>query len=105
MVEWSGMNDVAPYAWAGGAGVLGRMMFHARQVQRGKRKPWSWALLFDMPIALGMGWGVYGLCVWADLAPEPTVSAAIAASDLGPYSIDLVFAWIGRKYFKVETGE
>lgn len=99
MADWTGMNEAVPYAWTGAAGIIGRLMFHARQVQRGKRKPWSWALLFDLPIAFGMGWGVYGLCVWGALGPEPTVSASIAASYLGPYSIDRVFAWVGQRYF------
>lgn len=100
MADWPGMNEAIPYAWTGGAGVIGRLMFHARQVQQGKRKAWSWALLFDLPIALGMGWGVYGFCVWASLGAEPTVSAAIAASYLGPFAIDRAFGWIGAKYFK-----
>lgn len=93
------MNEAVPYAWTGGAGIIGRLMFHARQVQMGKRKPWTWALAFDLPIALGMGWGIYGACVWQGLEPEPTISAAIAASYLGPYSIDLGLSWLGRKYF------
>lgn len=99
MSDWAGMNEAVPYAWTGGAGIIGRLMFHARQVQMGKRKPWTWALLFDLPIAFGMGWGVYGLCVWASLDPEPTISASIAASYLGPYSIDRAFTWFGSKYF------
>jgi hypothetical protein len=74
-------------------------MFHARQVQMGKRKPASWALLFDLPIAFGMGWGVLGVCLWFDLPPGMIISAAIAAAYLGPYTIDRAFAWIGRKYF------
>jgi len=98
MPDWNGVgHDAAPYIWTGGAGLIGRMMFHARQVQRGSRKPWSWALLWDLPIALGMGWGAYGLCVWAGLGLEPTVSASIAASYLGPYSLDrLAAAWAAR---------
>jgi len=99
MADWSGMNEAMPYAWTGGAGVMGRLMFHARQVQQGKRKPLTWALLFDLPIALAMGWMVYGLCVWFDLAAQPTVSAAIAASYLGPYSVDRVFTLLADKWF------
>lgn len=32
MPDWNGLNEAAPYAWTGGAGVLGRLMYHARQV-------------------------------------------------------------------------
>lgn len=91
MEPWPGLGEVANYAWTGGAGLLGRIMYHARQVQQGKRKPLSWALLLDLPIAFGMGWIAYGLCVWLALAPQVTVSAAIAASYLGPLSLDRIF--------------
>lgn len=97
MTEWPHINDA--YAWTGGAGIMGRLMFHARMVQQGRRKPLSWALLFDLPIALGMGWVAYGLCVWAGLASEPTISVAIAASYLGPYSVDRLFGALAEKYF------
>lgn len=98
MADWTGMNEGAPYVWTGGAGLLGRLMFHARQVQQGRRKPASIALAFDLPIALAMGWITYGICVWFDLRPEPTISAAIAVSYLGPYSVDRMFARIADKY-------
>lgn len=103
--EWPGVTEAAPYVWTGGAGILGRLMFHARQVQQGKRKPLSWALLFDLPIALAMGWIVFGLCEWFRLEPHPTISAAIAASYLGPYSLDRFFAvWADRFRTQKETG-
>ena len=99
MADWTGLNEAAPYGWTGGAAIVGRLMFHARLVQQGKRKPLSWTLLWDLPIALAMGWTIYGLCVWFDLAAEPTVSAAIVASYLGPYSVDRLFALLADKYF------
>jgi hypothetical protein len=99
VADWNGFEAAAPYGWTGGAAIIGRLMFHARQVQQGKRKPFSWVLFWDLPIALAMGWIVYGLCVWFDLAPEPTVSAAIVSSYLGPYSVDRLFALIADKYF------
>jgi hypothetical protein len=100
MADWNGLDPA--YAWTGGAGIIGRLMFHARMVQLGKRKPIGWALVIDLPIALGMGWGVYGLCVWAKLPFEPTMSAGIAAAYLGPYSVDRMFARMSDKYFGEE---
>lgn len=96
MADLNGIDQA--YAWAGGGGLIGRLMYHARLVQTGKRKPLDWVLAFDLPIALGMGWGAYGLCVWLGLSPEPTNSIAIAAGYLGPYSIDRIFARLGDKY-------
>lgn len=96
------MADIPPippeYVWTGAGGLLGRLMFHAREVQRGRRKPWSAALVFDVPIALGMGWGAYGVCFLKHLAIEPSVTAAILASYLGPYTLDMLFGRIAEKY-------
>lgn len=99
--NWPGWGEVVPYIWTGGAGMLGRLLFHAHQVQAGKRKPFSWAMLLDIPIALAMGWTAYGLCVWQDVIPQATISIAIIASYLGPYTVDRMAAraadkWIGK---------
>lgn len=102
MPDWQGMQEAVPYAWAGAAGIIGRLMYHSQQVQRGKRKPLSWVLVLDLPIALGMGWGVLGLCVWGGLGPEATSSAAIAAGYLGPFAIDTLFSRMATKYFGKE---
>lgn len=100
MPDWQGLQDaMAPYMWTGLAGTIGRLMYHAQQVQRGKRKPVSWLLLLDLPIALGMGWGIFGVCKWAGLIPELTFSAAIAAGHLGPHVIDALFSRAANKYF------
>ena len=46
-------GDYVPWLATGGAGLLGRLMFHAKLVQSGRRKPFSWVLFWDIPIALG----------------------------------------------------
>jgi hypothetical protein len=101
MADWPGIPDA--YLWTGGAGIVGRLMYHAQQVQRGRRKPLSWVLLLDLPIALGMGWGALGLGVWLQLPPEPTISIAIAAAHLGPYSVDRVFGALADRYLRAGT--
>ena len=99
MTDWPSMQDAAqPYAWTGAAALLGRLMHHARRVQAGHRKPVSWALLWDLPIALGMGWIIHGVCVWGGSSAEMTVSAAIAAAYLGPWTVDRIFALLAEKY-------
>lgn len=84
--------------------MVGRLMYHAKLVQLGKRKPFSWTLLWDIPIALGMGWIALGIAQWFGLAWEPTVSISMAASYLGPYSIDTAFIKVmDWKFGKKET--
>lgn len=99
MNDWNGLSEAAPYAWTGGAGIIGRLMFHAREVQRGKRKPVGWALLLDLPVAFGMGWLAYGVCFQLGLPSEPTISATIAAGYLGPYALDRVFERLADRWF------
>lgn len=44
----------------------------------------------------------YGLGVWLKLASEPTISLAIAASYLGPYSVDRVFGALADRYARAK---
>lgn len=95
-------NSVNIWLFSGGAGMLGRLMFHAMQVQKGMRKPLSWMLLWDIPIALGMGWAALGLGVWLKLEWEATVSMALVVSYLGPHMLDLLFAKWAEFRFKTK---
>jgi hypothetical protein len=94
-----GWGEIAPWAMAGAAGMMGRLMFHAKQVQAGRRKPLSWTLLWDIPIALGMGWSALGVCTWRGAPYELMISVALLASYLGPWTLDLVVAKAADKYF------
>lgn len=96
-----GWNSWGSWAATGGAGILGRLMFHARQVQMGKCKPLTWALLWDLPIALGMGWIALGIASWLEVRHEVTISIALIVAYLGPYGIDSLFAkWSDYKFGK-----
>lgn len=93
------LNEAMPWALVGAAGVLGRLMFHAKQVQAGKRKPFSWVLIWDLPIALGSGWASYGIAIYFKVPWEMQISAAIIASYLGPYAVDTLFEkWSNFKF-------
>lgn len=95
------MHDVAPWAWTGGAGFLGRLMYHAKQAQLGKRRFFSLAMLLDLPIALGMGWVMYGFTVWFKLPMEVTISAAIIGAYIGPRGVDQLFErWQDKQFGK-----
>lgn len=97
------LNEMVPWVLMGGAGMLGRLMYHARLVQAGTHKPFTWVLLWDLPIALGAGWVAYGLATWLHVVWEVTVSLSIVVSYLGPYAIDTVFAkWADTKFGKSE---
>ena len=88
-----------PWLITGGAGMLGRIMFHAVQVQKGARKPFSWVLIWDLPVAVSMGWIAYGLAAWAKIPWESTVSFSLVVSYLGPYGVDTLFAkWANWKF-------
>lgn len=91
MEHWN-WGAVAPWLYIGGAGMLGRVMYHAKQVQAGKRKPFSWTLLWDVPIALGMGWIALGIGTFFKVQWEVTVSIGLAIAYLGPYVLDMLFA-------------
>ena len=99
MPKW--VNEIMHYVIVGGAGILGRLMFHAKQVQAGVRKPLSWVLLWDLPIALGSGWIAYGIAVYFKAPWEATISLSIVCSYLGPYGIDTIFdKWASLKFGK-----
>lgn len=105
MADTPNWGDSFPYIWTGGAGILGRLMFHGMMVQRSKRKPFSWILLWDLPIALGMGWAALGICVYIKGPFELAVSSAIISAYLGPYSVNRVFERLATKYFGPEEEE
>lgn len=93
-------GDIAPWLFTAGAGMIGRLMYHAKQVQAGKRKSFSWVLLWDVPIALGMGWIAIGLGKWLNVPWEATVSLALVCAYLGPYGIDTAFGKYAEYVFK-----
>lgn len=94
----SSAGGFAEWIWLGGAGLLGRLMYHAKQVQQGKRKPFSWVLAWDAPIALAMGWIALGISTYFHTAWPVSVSIALVCAYLGPYSIDTLFAsWAVKK--------
>jgi hypothetical protein len=82
-----GLNDAWQYLWAGGAGLLGRLMYHAHLFQRGERKSLVW-IVCDLLIALGMGWITLGVGAWLDVSWQTSQSLAIMAGWAGPQLIN-----------------
>jgi LydA holin phage, holin superfamily III len=75
-----------------GAATLGRLMYHADQVKRGKRAFWSFVLVMDLIIAAGMGLVSWGLCVWAKIDGPAQAALIAVAGYLGPHIIDVWYA-------------
>jgi len=97
MADVNGIGDFMPWAASGGAGLLGRIMYLSKQAKSGVPKPFSWAIILDVPVALGTGWMALGLATWLNLPHEAKISLAIFFGYLGPYGIDTVFAaWADR---------
>jgi hypothetical protein len=71
-------------------GFLGRLMFHARQVQAGRRRFFSLALAWELPVAIAtgiIGKGIaehFGLTGWQDTA------AIVTVAYLGPGFVEAV---------------
>lgn len=96
-----GPNGIMAWLLMGGAGMVGRLMYHAKMVQAGVRKPFSWVLFWDLPIALGAGWVALGIATHFHVAWEVAVSLSIVVSYLGPYSLDTLFdKWVNFKFGK-----
>jgi hypothetical protein len=105
-IDITGIADVLPWLLTGAAGMLGRIVYHARLVQRGVRKPLSWVLLWDIPIALCMGWVALGMGTWLDTKWEVTISIALVISYLGPHVIDILFVkWSDYKFGGKDDGK
>lgn len=100
------LRDATPWVWLGAAGIMGRIIYHARQVQQGARKPFSTALCWDVPIGLGMGWMTLGLSRYLGLDHEVAVSLGMLLSYLGPYTLDrLIAVWADAKFGKGKNND
>lgn len=94
--------DPESWLWAGGGGILGRLMYRAKQAQSTEPPKLSWSVLLDLPIAIGMGFVGYGLSAWWSMSGPSQVIPIIACGYLGLYTIDQVFVrLLSRTKFKV----
>ena len=110
------MNDVlnaatevliAKSVWfiTAGAGILGRMMYHSKEVQSGRRKRFfSRDLFLELIIALGMGFMARGLCEYFAVYGDIEIAVVILVSYLGPNGVNAAFeVWLKKQ--KEKTGE
>lgn len=90
--------------WVGGAATTllgafaGRLMFHATEVKRGKRRFFGRELVWELPIAIGMAIIGEGAAAYFDLPPTVSTGLIAALAYLGPRGVEvLLINWIGRK--------
>lgn len=79
---------------AGGLGLLGRLVYWAVHDQR---HPIGWSLLWELPLALGMGWIGLGVSEYLGLATNATYAMTISVSYTGPRLLDLLLLHIARR--------
>jgi hypothetical protein len=96
-------------ATVGGIGIIGRLVWAARQHQAGKRLFFSWATFIDVLIAIPsafVGLGLFEAATAIGLLPPglpPSFRTAVIgiAGYLGPYAVDAAFdtllRWFGKK--------
>lgn len=73
------------------AGIAGRLLFHTREVQAGRRCFWGRELPFELVIAIAMGLIGYSLCSWLELTGPVSAGVISAVAYLGPRAIDTMF--------------
>lgn len=73
------------------AGLAGRLLFHTREVQAGRRCFWGRELPFELLVAVGMGLIGYSLCAWLKLDGPVSAGVVSAVAYLGPRAIDTLF--------------
>lgn len=91
-------------AWIGGglttivAAITGRLMWHATEVRRSRRKFFGKELAWELPLAAGMAIIGEGVAIWIEAGPllRPTIVGSLAY--LGPRGTEVLFArWFGAK--------
>ena len=94
MDEWHLRQIAADGAFVGATGLLGRLLSIA---VHGPRK-FSWSLLWELPVALGMGVIGKGLADYCNLTGFPSYSVTIGVAYVGPRFIDaaIEFFWFFR---------
>lgn len=86
------------------AAFAGRMLFHSREAQAGRRHFWGRELPFELVIAVVMGLIAFSLCAWLDLTGPVSAGVISAVAYLGPRAIDTLFeralatgaTWLGK---------
>lgn len=85
------LDAAQQHFWWIAAGVAGRLMFHGREAQAGRRHFWGRELPFELLIAIGMGLVGNAVCAWLKIAGPDSAGVISAIAYLGPRAIDTLF--------------
>jgi hypothetical protein len=78
--------------WTAILAIVGRLMWHSLEVQRKNRTFLSLALLWEMPVAIGMGFIAAGVSDYVGLDGYPRDAAVVFLAYLGPRGIEEILA-------------
>jgi hypothetical protein len=92
LAENSGFTKGATMTFV--ASLLGRLMFHARAAQRGTRRFFSLHLVWELPVAVGMGLIGDAFATYLELADGTRIGFIAAIAYLGPHAIDELFVTV-----------
>lgn len=91
-------------AWFGGAATtmigafIGRIMWHAQEVKKARRKFLGRELLWELPIAVGMALIGEGLASWFQFGQPVSTGLIAALAYLGPRGAEVLFMrWFGAR--------
>jgi hypothetical protein len=83
--------------WATFWSIIGRSIAHARAVQLGRRHVFSLALMWELPVAIGMAKVGQAAAEWAGLtSPNMRDGAVIAIAYIGPRIFETAFQWVSN---------
>ena len=95
-MAWDPMQvDPNASIWAAVGGLVGRLLFFARA----DRRRWSWALAWEVPIAIGMAFIGLGITEYLHLTGNVGFGVIIGVSYVGPRVIDSIID-IGLDWFR-----
>lgn len=91
-------------SWFGGAAttvigaVMGRLMWHASETKKGKRRFFGRELVWEIPIAFGMAIIGDSIAVYFDLSRTVSVGLIAALAYLGPRGAEVALInWLSRR--------
>ena len=67
---------------------IGRMMYQVQEVQSKHRRFWSLHLIWEMFLALGVGFAADGLASYMGLTGKPVTAVIIVVAYLGPRGVE-----------------
>ena len=78
--------------------LIGRLMWHVGQVRKGERAFFSWELLWELPLAVGMAIIGKGLAEYLGVSGNVEAALIAAMAYLGPRGMEAgMAAWLAKR--------